>query len=197
MKKVLLVVFMNVIAFSSMAQFGLGIKAGANFATHNTSGGDTGFNPDWESITALHGGLYANYFFGETFGIQPELLLSQKGSKVSDIDLENKLTYIDIPVLLRVHFLKILSVHAGPQFSFLMSAKSILNGDETDIKDDIKSLDTSLAFGAGVDLPLRLHLNARYILGLSNIADDADFGDLEIKNNMFQASLGFRIIGDK
>jgi hypothetical protein len=197
MKKVFLLLLMSFIAFSSMAQFGLGIKAGANFATLNSSGGDPGFNPDWESITALHAGLYANYFFGETIGIQPEILFSQKGSKVEDIDLENKLTYIDIPILLRVQFLKILSVHAGPQFSFLTSAKSIFDGDEEDISDQIKSLDTSLAFGAGVDLPLRLHLNVRYIMGLSNIADDADFGDIEIKNNMFQASLGFRIIGDK
>ena len=188
---------MMMMAFGAMAQFGLGIKAGPNFASQNSSGGDPGFEPDFKNITALHAGIYMNYFFGETIGIQPEILFSQKGSKVQDIDLENKLTYIDIPILLRFQFLEILNIHAGPQFSFLTSAKSVYSGGSFDIKDDLRSLETSLAFGAGVDLPLRLNVTARYIIGLTNIADDTDFDDIELKNSMFQLSLGFRIIGDR
>lgn len=197
MKKSFLLTLAMMIAFGAMAQFGLGIKAGPNFASQNSSGGDPGFEPDFKNITALHAGIYMNYFFGETVGIQPEILFSQKGSKVQDIDLENKLTYIDIPILLRFQFLEILNIHAGPQFSFLTSAKSVYSGGSFDIKDDLKSLETSLAFGAGVDLPLRLNVTARYIIGLTNIADDTDFDDIELKNSMFQLSLGFRIIGDR
>ena len=177
------------------AQFGIGLKAGANFTTKSGSGLDLdGFEPDFSNKTGFHGGAYLYYFFGDNVAIQPEVIFSQKGATITDIG-KSELTYIDIPILLRVHFLKILNIHAGPSINILSGAK--LTGDnlDEDIKDSLKNTEWSIAFGAGVNLPLRLQLTARYIQGLTNINDSEAEG--ELKNRMFQLSLGFRLIGNK
>ena len=183
--------FLFVVTISARAEFGLGIKAGANFATHKASA--TGITlPDFKSKTGFVGGAWVNYFFGETVGIQPEVLFSQKGAKIEDVDLVNNLTYVDIPILVRVHFLKILDIHAGPQFGFLASATQDGDDGDEDFKDKLKNSEVSLAFGAGVNLPLKLNVTARYVLGLTDISE---IQDIEIKNSTFQLTLGFRIIG--
>jgi hypothetical protein len=175
---------------SAHAEFGLGLKAGANFATQKAS---SSFQlPDFKTRTGFLGGGYVNFFFGETIGVQPEVLFSQKGAKIEDVDLVNNLTYVDVPILLRVHFLKILDIHAGPQFSFLANATQDGDGGDENLKDKLKNSDVSLAFGAGVNLPLKLNLTARYVLGLTDISE---IEDVEIKNSTFQLTLGFRIIG--
>jgi hypothetical protein len=178
-------------SISAHAEFGLGLKAGVNFATHKADGSNVAV-PDFKSKTGFVGGGYVNYFFGETFGIQPEVLFSQKGAKIEDVDLVNNLTYVDIPVLVRIHFLKVLDVHVGPQFSFLANATQDGTGADEDLKEKLKNSEVALAFGAGVNLPLKLNLTARYILGLTDISE---IQDVEIKNSAFQLTLGFRIIG--
>jgi hypothetical protein len=187
-KSFVLLLFLGASA-AAHAGIGLGLKAGANFATQNASGVSA---PDFKTKTGFLGGVYANVFFGKTIGIQPEVLFSQKGAKISDIDITNNITYIDIPILLRIRFLKILDAHVGPQFGILASAtQEGMLGDE-DFEDMLKNSEVSMVFGAGVNLPLRLNVTARYILGLTDITD---VEDIEIKNNTFQLTLGFRILG--
>jgi hypothetical protein len=93
-----------------------------------------------------------------------------------------------------------LSVEAGPQVGFLMSAK--LKGEETDsfggdpvtlefdedFKDYIKGTDFAFNVGAGYKLDGGLFFNARYSLGISNISED---DNSDAKNGVFQFSVGY------
>jgi hypothetical protein len=102
-----------------------------------------------------------------------------------------------IPVLLRYNINEMLSLHVGPQFGILVKAEEEFDGDTEDIKDDFKSSDISGAFGVEVDLPIKLGVGVRYVLGLSNVvADDGSFGDAELKNGVIQVYAKFRFIGD-
>ena len=88
-----------------------------------------------------------------------------------------------------------ISVHAGPQFGILVSAKEDEDGDKEDIKDDFKTTDFGLALGAEADLPANFGVGLRYVFGLTNvIKEDMSFDDTELKNGVFQIYVKFRII---
>lgn len=182
MKKItlLLVVGALFIATASQAQLTVGLKGGLNFNSADVS--DTGINPD--NKTGYHFGAYAVIKAGP-IGIQPEAYFSAQslGTSGDDIDL----SYIQVPLLLRLGILKVLYLNAGPQFGFNTKAKI---GDQ-DLKDEIKGMDTSIALGAGLDLPMGLGAQVRWVKALSNAAEDG--GDW--KNSMVQLSVTFALIG--
>jgi len=100
---------------------------------------------------------------------------------------------MNIPVILKLYLIGGLNLQAGPQFGFVMSAEqeNPLTGNFEDIKDDLKSSDISAGLGLGFDAPFGLTIDARYNLGLSEINDAQAQA---IKNQVFQLSLGFKLI---
>ena len=132
------------IPFVIQAQgIGLGIKAGANFADQAVE------DIDIKTVTDYHFGAYVNLNLSEKFGITPEVLYTAYGSKWDDIKVD--FDYIAIPVMFRFMPISLLSLEAGPQFSFLTKAEVENVGD---VKDQLKNNDFGLAFGAGLHLPL-------------------------------------------
>jgi hypothetical protein len=63
---------------------------------------------------------------------------------------------------------------------------------ESDIKNDLKKTDLSLALGVGWDLPIGLSIDGRYNWGLSDINSGADASS--IKNQVWQISIGFKLL---
>ena len=188
-----------IIAFCAVGSYAQGIsgglKLGANFANQKFS--EDGFDFTPSSRTSLHGGFFLTLMVSETFGIQPELLYNSVGSKI-DIgagDIVQQLDYVTVPVLLRYNPVSVFNIHAGPQFGFLMSAKSKYDGDSEDIKDALKGLDLGVGIGAGVDLPMGLGFSARYVMGLSNVAEEVDGSDGTTKNNVVQLSASYKLFG--
>lgn len=175
----------------AFAQLSIGVKGGLNIANQKYSYQGISVSPD--ALMGFHIGGYVNIAPSEKFSIQPELLFNMVGSKI-DFDGESaktKLSYVSIPVMFKFNPAPIFNIHAGPQFGFLMSAKQ----EDEDIKDGLKGLDLGAGVGVGVDLPMGLNFTARYVIGLSNIADDVDGTDVEVKNNVIQFSVGYRIVG--
>ena len=186
MKKTILTLSLALIALVgfSQAKVEIGIKAGANFANVDQSGGVS-----TESITSFHGGAYALIKLAK-LGIQPEILFSKQGSELSVAGFNDEVdfSYVNIPVMLKLYLAAGLNIQAGPQFGILTNAEDI---DGADIKDSFKSSDVSAAFGAGWDAPLGLQFNVRYVLGLNDISDVAGAG--EVKNKTFQVSVGYSL----
>ena len=172
-----------------------GVKAGANIANQKISGD---YDIDTKAIVSFHGGVFVVWMFTEQLGLQPELLLSMQGSKEKDDTYDYKIitNYVNIPVLVRYNINDMFSVHAGPQFGILVSAKEEFDGDKDDIKDDFKTMDVGLAIGAEANLPVaNLGVGLRYIIGLTNVlTDDGSFDDTELKNGVFQIYVTFKII---
>lgn len=184
MKKTIVFLMVALMApVALMAQgVGIGVKGGVNFANQNIEDIST------ESITSYHVGGYLNLDFSESFGITPEVLFSALGSKVDDVTVNT--SYISIPVMLRVKPISLLSVEAGPQFSFLTQADHETLGD---IKDQLKNNDFGLAFGAAIHLPIKLQIGARYVLGFTNISE---VSEQEIQNRTFQIYAGLTLLGN-
>ena len=193
------------IAAPLQAQTTLGVKGGINIANVSVSEVDL---PDvLDSKTGFVGGAFVNLTLGSLFALQPELLYSQKGFKASEGPLEAKLgtNYIEIPVLLKAQFkLAMLrpAIYAGPVLSMETSCNVDVIGvsvdcDEDDGFVDRKKSDWGAVFGANVDFflgPVMLLLDARYQLGLTNLAD-VENADESVKNRVWQimAGIGFAL----
>lgn len=155
------------------------------------------FEVDAKMKIGFAAGGFLTYSFSPTFAIQPEVLYCMKGAKADTDEGEKiKLDYIVVPILLKYSFPtegKVApSLFAGPEVGFLMSAKA----EDEDIKDDLKSIDFGIAFGAGVDFAMetgKIMLDARYTLGMTNLPDfeEDEESDLSIKNATIMVTLGY------
>jgi hypothetical protein len=216
MKKILLSAI-TVIAFGTVAQaqeISLGAKAGVNFS--NYGGDEVG---DSSARTGFHIGLVSEFKLTETFAIAPELLFSQQGSQTetkfdvggSEFVREDKqtLNYINIPIAAKYYITEGLSIHAGPQIGFLVSAnskydeKTTIGGvtteesAEVDNKDGFESVDFGVFGGLGYELPMGVFFQARYTAGLSSVfknSEELDSADIQTTNNVFSLSVGYKFM---
>jgi hypothetical protein len=212
--KILLPVAFTVLFFGLVAQsahgqasVSIGLKGGLNFATLS---GTTSFASAYDNRTGYHFGAYTLFKFTK-IGIQPELLFSKQGQKftVNSQNFESNFDYISIPVMFKLYLAAGFNFQAGPQFSFLTSAKGDVINTSTsgvttgqDLKNFTKSTDFSVSLGAGWDLPFGLNIAARYNIGISDIneltgapppAQMSSMGLSASKNQVIQVSVGMRL----
>jgi hypothetical protein len=179
---------------AAMAQFKLGVKAGANI----TKIEGKSFKDEFKY--GYHAGAFLEIGLGDKWGIQPEVLLNQVKARVDSnfkniyqnaVDFNSykdvKLQYLSIPLILNYKLGNVLSLQAGPQFGILM------NGDKTLLqngKEAFKSGDFSMLGGAQINIS-KLRLTGRYVVGLNNINDISDQN--KWNNQGFQLSLGLAL----
>lgn len=175
---------------------GAGVKGGLSIADQSTTG--AGENVYVKNLLTFHAGAYLNYFFNSFLAVQPELQISGKGSTWEDpvYNTRDFLTYIDMPLLLRIQPIKMVNVHAGPQFGYLISAsQKDLNSDEKlNIRDYYENFDLGLAVGAEANLPFRINITVRYVRGLIPANSDVEYWE-PWKNHFLQFSVGYRLFG--
>lgn len=104
----------------------LGVKAGFNRSNmYDSKTQDFSTDPKF----GLAGGAFITIPFGKVIGIQPEILYSQKGFKGSGVILGQSYNftrttnYIDVPLFLAIKPISVVTILAGPQFSYLLSQK--------------------------------------------------------------------------
>jgi len=148
--------------------------------------------------TGYHAGAFALIKI-TSFAIQPEVLFSKQGSKFTyDGDnYEANFDYIAVPVMFKFYLPLGLNLQAGPQFSFLSvdDLKGTFNGSAQKIATNFKKKqDTSLALGAGWDLPFHLTIDARYVIGLSDMKFQPGTDPITFKNKVLMVSVGYKFI---
>jgi len=178
------------ISHTMMAQFHIGIKAGANITRIDGKS----FKDEFKY--GYHLGGFAEIGLGRSFSLQPEVLYNQYTSTIDSSfshvyqgvinspQRNVKLNYLSLPILLNYKVIGPLSIQAGPQFGVLIDqSKTVLeNGGEA-----FKNGDFSMLAGAVVKLN-NLRVTGRYMVGLNNINDIDDQN--KWKNQTIQLSLG-------
>ena len=146
-----------------------GIKAGANYSSVSTlnSDGRLGFT----------GGAFAGVRFN-TFGLQVEGLFSQQGGEFEGVDIETD--YLLVPVLAKLHFLRIFNIQFGPQFSYLLNENHPFESEQLDI---------SGAVGLGLSLGSSFSIDARYNFGFTEA-----FKGASGKNRFIALALGYSFL---
>ncbi|OXA77267.1 Outer membrane protein beta-barrel domain-containing protein [Flavobacterium aquidurense] len=190
MKRIFLVaIAVMAFGFTNAQQTRFGIKGGLNITTY--AGGDYW---DANSLVGFQVGGFAEIKIIERLAIQPEILFSTQGARLDTSfgDYDEKLNYINVPVLAKFYITKQFTVEGGPQLGFLVSAKQ----EGHDAKDDFKSVDTGFNFGAGYNFTENVSVNLRYTVGLSNILDyevnNADEYFDSPKNSVLALTLGYK-----
>jgi Outer membrane protein beta-barrel domain len=213
MKKIFIVLTLAVTAITSTyaqqtlrvdprTKFYVGPKVGYNYANVYDTQGEN-FNADGRV------GFVAGVFFtipvGKFIGIQPELLFSQKGFQATGIllgspyVLSRTTNYIDVPVLFSVKPGRVITLLAGPQFSYLMRQKdafesSTLNTAQAQEfrNDDIRK--NTLSFLGGIDFNLnKFVLGTRMGWDVLNNNGDGTSTTPRYKNVWLQATVAYRL----
>lgn len=171
----------------------IGVKAGVNFAKLKFDEDDSD-NDSAKNLVGAVAGVFVSKAITNNVGIRAEGLYSQKGSKFEEgsEDGKIKLTYIDVPVLLTVgpssSGTARFNVFTGPQLSFKTNAELESGGVSVDFDDEVKSTDFGWVLGVGVESG-RFSADARYTMGLSNIAKEGD----NVKNKAFSVMVGVKL----
>ena len=146
-----------------------GVKAGANIST--LAGNDVN---EAKSTTGFFIGGLVDLPLSGNFHLQPELMYSMEGAK------DAKLSFVRIPIMAKYYIMDGLNVQAGPEVAIKV-------GGDSGIDEFTKSLDYGLGIGAGYEMPMGLFGEARYNLGLANIAKEGT-----INTASFQIGIGYR-----
>ena len=194
---VLVALFALVTQSNAQVQFAVGLKAGPNFSKLDFKSNAA---DNYKSRTGFHGGAFALIKITK-FGIQPEILFSKQGSKftANTTNYEANFDYINVPIILKLYLAAGLNIQVGPQFGFLSTSELINTANG--VKDPksaealfSKKSDTSIAIGAGWDLPLGITLDARYNIGLSDVTlSPTSQTPIDIKNKVIQVSIGYKL----
>lgn len=186
----------------------LGIKAGLNLSQLYVEQPNA---EDENMKVGFNMGVFGKIPINSFLAVQPEVLYSNVGSKITygGSGLENllgiepgevrfNLNYIQVPIGLAAN-LGPLNVHAGPYFSYLLSAniKDLKPSDlsSTDVAgldtDDFNRMDYGLMFGVGFDVQ-GVTIGARYNYGLREIGNSGIAGSLteNSKNGVGQIYIG-------
>ena len=208
MKKIMFALLVSVMGGSSMYaqsssdQLHFGVKAGANYSNmydsqnkEYTADGKIGFAA----------GAFVSIPIGTYFGIQPELLFSQKGFKATstvlgnDVSLTRTTSYIDLPIFLAVKPSEMITILVGPQYSFLMKQKDVFSSPITDITtiddfDNDNLRKNTLCLVTGLDINLNsVVVGAHVGWDLFDNNGDGTSTTPRYKNVWAQATVGIRL----
>jgi hypothetical protein len=194
MKKILLLTgilfWISLNAQSSKREEGItfGLKGGLNVSNLVGDINDNTFR------TSVHLGIFSEIMISDKFSLQPELLYSGQGysGRVLPGFSRSKYDYINFPVLAKIYIAKKISIEAGPQIGFLVSAKEKTSDDKITIPNQ-KTVDFGLNLGLAYDLKNGVFFQTRYNLGLSNINSGSNVNAFKYTNSVIQISVGIKL----
>ena len=187
MKKIhllLLFVLASTALFAQDPKFGL--KGGINLSKLTNDPLD----PDFR--LGFHAGLLAHIHITPAFSLQPEAVYSSQGAKYPDLvngeDLNLKLNYINIPLLLQYNFNNGFRLQGGPQVGFLTGVADKVGDVELNSvsSDNYKTIDFSVPVGVSYLSDSGLGVDARYNIGVTNVVEGST---RNIRNSVFQFGL--------
>ncbi|MTI31235.1 porin family protein [Xanthovirga aplysinae] len=176
--------------FANAQDINFGPRVGFNYAGYISEG-------DGSARPSLQFGAFLEAKLG-LFSIQPEALISMQGVNsnlgagaealgLRDTDFTDKITYLNVPVMVKLNLPLGLNIQAGPQFGYVLSAKrdfeddnlalpEVLGGlpiEDGDI-NNLKELDFTLNVGAGFEIG-KFDIAARYNFGLTDLRKDKNY----------------------
>lgn len=183
-------------------KFQFGIKAGVNYSNVYDEKGDE-FNAD--AKFGLAAGLHLNIPFGKYLGIQPGVLISQKGFQATGMILggpykfTRTTTYIDVPLLFALKPSEFFTLVAGPQYSYLIHQRDVFANATSSIAQEQEFENDNVRkniFGVvgGLDINLKhITLGGRVNWDVQNNNGDGTGSTPRYKNVWFQGTVAYNL----
>lgn len=179
----------------------IGVKAGANIANvWDENQGDFEAN----SKLGFVAGAFMSIPLGKYIGVQPSMVYSQKGFKDQGSFLGSNYTftrttnYLDIPILFEFKPTAMITLVAGPQYSFLMSKKDeftsgTVSGSDLDQYENDNIRKNTLGALVGFDVNVNQWvISPRAGWDLQSNDGDGTSSSLRYKNQWIQFAVGYR-----
>ncbi len=183
-----------------------GVKGGVNLSNVYDSQGEE-FQAD--AKLGLAGGAFLAIPIGKYFGVQPEVLYSQKGFQAtgrilgSTYKFTRTTSYIDVPLLFAFKPSEFITILAGPQYSYLIKQRDVFANASTSIaqetefvNDDVRKNTLCLTMGADITIK-HIVLGARAGWDLQNNNGNGTSTTPRYKNVWYQATIGYRLYRNK
>ena len=176
MKKILLVGILTILCVSAtFAQVRFGATAGLNVSNIIESG-EQAESGDFKA--GLKVGVLADYAITGNFSVIPELLFSQRGSKISEpASMSTTINYLQLPInaayKFDVGYGSKIFIFAGPYLGYAVSGKYKIESLSVDIPfgsgdEDMKRFDFGLNGGIGYQYD-KIFLKLQYNQGLTGL----------------------------
>jgi len=179
----------------------IGLKGGINLSNvYDSEGEDFVAN----SKFGFAAGGFIVIPIGRYFGVQPEVLFSQKGFKSTGTFLGNSYEmtrttdYLDVPLLVSFKPVENVSLLFGPQFSYLLKQKDDFKGgtisstqEDTFSNDNIRKNIYGLTGGADFNVD-HLVIGVRAGWDVKRNNGDGTSTTPRYKNMWYQATIGYR-----
>jgi len=178
----------------------IGAKAGLNVSNIYESDGEASADPKMGFAV----GGFLHIPLGQFFGIQPEMMFSQKGYQTSgsllgmDFSTSRTSNYIDVPLLFAVKPAEMVTLLIGPQYSYLLKQTTnvitpVSNTTVVDEfeNDNIRRNTLGLVMGADINL-FQFVIGARGGWDLYDNNGDGTSTTPRYKNVTGQLTLGYR-----
>jgi hypothetical protein len=169
MKKLILAFLASLVTCITMAQVNFGVKGGVNISTIRLTSGDAA-----DRVLDFHAGGLAQVKLSDIVSLQPEIVYSRQGMKsrlfTRNISYEDQLHYVNIPVMAKYTAESGFHLHSGPQFGFLLSAKTTQPDVDGDKSHFYKGFDFAWVLGAGHLTRAGIGIDGRFNFSLTNMA---------------------------
>ncbi|MDD2984461.1 MAG: porin family protein [Crocinitomicaceae bacterium] len=178
-----------------------GLKAGVNYSNV--------WDEDEQEFEAdakygFAGGAFISIPIGKYLGLQPEVLISQKGFQASGVllgntySLKRTATYLDIPLQLQLKPSEFITILAGPQIAFQIAetnrytyGTNAIEQEQEFENDNIRK--NLLGFVGGVDINVsHFVISGRYGFDFQKNNGDGSSTTPRYRNNWAQLAVGFR-----
>ncbi len=171
-----------------------GVRAGGNYSLMNFNKGfpqpATKAPNSWKAGPDLR--LLLNLRLNNTFTLQPEYALAIMNGEDKRVNTNYQLSYLSLPVLLRIAATERLAFLAGPQFDLLIHARQEISGVKTNITHDTEERNISIVAGIEVTLPGAFFVDARYVNGFNHVGLGQRSAVKEFKWQGISAGVGVR-----
>ncbi|MFN3969131.1 porin family protein [Flavobacterium sp.] len=183
------------------SQISLGIKGGVNLSNVYDSEGEN-FVADSKLGFAIGG--FLSLPLGRYFGIQPEVLFSQKGFKStgtflgSSYEMTRTSNFIDVPIYVSFKPVENISILFGPQFSYLMKQTDKFEGGTISATQENEFSNANIekniyGLAGGVDFNIdQIVYGLRAGWDVKNNNGDGTSDTPRYKNMWYQATIGYR-----
>lgn len=170
-----------------------GVLGAANYTQFRISGVNT---IDYKNDLGYAFGAWLNFPLGRTFSFEPQVqysLLNYTLAAPASGVLQGSISYISVPVFLKLHTGSKMAILLGPQFDFLNSVKDNNNNFNN---SSFKKNSTALTAGLEFFPHSTVQVYGRYIYGLDNMDASGNPNTVaKFYNDGFQFGIKFRLFG--
>ncbi len=194
MKKLLLLFlcFIAVFCVNAQNESKFGVNVGFIFVP---MAGELDFS---KILSNTHSGIYVELALTEKLSIQPEIQVFRQEveSEIASVKTTKKKNHLYFPVMAKFYVAENLSVDAGGQLGFFLWGEYKTEVDEEieegEIdRDELKAMDSGLAFGLTYKTDSGLRCSGRYNFGLANVFEDSESENSSFFRSVLQFSLGY------